>query len=618
VTTIAPDRPRRARPPAGSRPPVQPVKVRRPGRPRRRLVALFLAVALLLVVVVARVGMLQTVDQHRLAAEGESQRLSNVTLTAPRGTIFDRNGFELAISVPQSTVWADPRAVSDKGGTAAALAHALHLSAGDAAALQDRLSSDKEFVYVARQIDDATAKAIADLKLAGVYQYNEPKRFYPADELGHGLLGGTDTDGKGTAGLEEQFDSTLTGQPGELIRERDQQGRSIPSGRRQLVPAQPGNDLVLTIDKTLQYTTEQLLAQQVGALTAAGGTAVIMDTATGDILAMASVDRDPATGKVSVSAANKAAVDAFEPGSVAKIVPSSAVLDLGQSTPTEYWHITGSHKSDVYEIEDVEQHGNIDLTTSQIIAVSSNIGAVMIANRVGPPALEKYLHAYGFGAPSGLDLPHETPGILTPESQWSTSQRDTIAYGQGIAVTALQLTAAMNTIANDGTYVAPRLVDATIDQHGDKHEEPASSTHPVLKPATATQMTPILEGVWCVGTARHAPRIDGYSVAGKTGTGYIAQNAGYKVVGTDGKLTTDGYKDASGVNHYNASFAGYLPAENPRLTISVSIFDPLPSGPHFGGNTAAPVFSSIAHEALQQLQIPPSPNGGTCPAAPGG
>jgi cell division protein FtsI (penicillin-binding protein 3) len=162
------------------------------------------------------------------------------------------------------------------------------------------------------------------------------------------------------------------------------------------------------------------------------------------------------------------------------------------------------------------------------------------------------------------------------------------------------------------------LIDATIDKNGNRHETPASTTHQVIKPETAAQMTPILQGVWCDGTAMHAPRIDGYSVAGKTGTGYIAQNAGYKVVGPDGRLTTDGYKDANGVNHYNASFVGYLPAENPRLTISVSIFDPRPSGPHFGGNTAAPVFSSIAHEALQQLQIPPSPNGGVCPAIPGG
>ena len=619
MTTIAPDVRRRSRAATHRQPPpVRPVKVRRPGRPRLRLVVLLIAVALSLLVVVARVGILQTVDQHQLAAEGESQRLSNVTFTAPRGTIFDRNGFELAISVPQTTVWADPRAVGDKGTTAAALGDALHLSPADTTALQDRLSTDKEFVYVARQVSDAEAKTVTDLKLPGIYQYNEPKRFYPAGDLGRGLLGGTDTDGKGTAGLEQQFEGTLTGQPGELIRERDQQGRSIPSGRRQLVPAQPGNDLVLTLDKTLQYTTEQLLAQQVGALTAAGGTAVIMDTATGDVLAMASVDRDTSTGKVTVSPANKAAVDSFEPGSVAKIVPSSAVLDLGESTPDQYWHVTGSHKSDVYEIEDVEQHGNIDLTTAQIIAVSSNIGAVLMAGRIGPAEMEKYLRSYGFGAPTGLDLPNEAPGILAPESQWSSSQRDTIAYGQGFAVTGLQLTAAMNAIANHGTYVAPRLIDATIDKNGNRHETPAASTHEVIKPQTAAEMTPILQGVWCDGTAMHAPRIDGYSVAGKTGTGYIAQNAGYKVVGPDGRLTTDGYKDANGVNHYNASFVGYLPAENPRLTISVSIFDPLPSGPHFGGNTAAPVFSSIAHEALQQLQIPPSPNGGVCPAVPGG
>jgi cell division protein FtsI (penicillin-binding protein 3) len=618
VTTIAPDVRRRPRPATGRQAPARPVKVRRPGRPRLRLLALFVAVALLLLVVVARVGMLQTVDQHQLAAEGESQRLSNVTFTAPRGTIFDRNGFELAISVPQSTVWADPRAVGDKSATAAALGDALHLSAADTAALQDRLSGDKEFVYVARQVSDAEAKTVTDLKLPGIYQYNEPKRFYPAGDLGRGLLGGTDTDGKGTAGLEQQFEGTLTGQPGELIRERDQQGRSIPSGRRQLVPAQPGNDLVLTLDKTLQYTTEQLLAQQVGALAAAGGAAVVMDTATGDVLAMASVDRDKTTGKVTVSPGNKAAVDSFEPGSVAKIVPSSAVLDLGESTPEQYWHVTGSHKSDVYEIEDVEQHGNIDLTTAQIIAVSSNIGAVLMAGRIGPTEMEKYLRGYGFGATTGLGLPNEAPGILTPESQWSSSQRDTIAYGQGFAVTALQLTAAMNAIANHGTYVAPRLIDASIDKNGNRHETPASNTHQVIKPQTAVEMTPILQGVWCDGTAMHAPRIDGYSVAGKTGTGYIAQNAGYKVVGPDGRLTTDGYKDANGVNHYNASFVGYLPAENPRLTISVSIFDPRPSGPHFGGNTAAPVFSSIAHEALQQLQIPPSPNGGVCPAVPGG
>ena len=265
-----------------------------------------------------------------------------------------------------------------------------------------------------------------------------------------------------------------------------------------------------------------------------------------------------------MSAANRVVTDQFEPGSVAKIVPSSAALDLGDATPDTYWHVTGVHKSDVFEIEDVEQHGNVDLTTTQIIAVSSNIGAVLIGQHVGPENMEKYLRAYGFGQPSGLGLPNETAGTLAPAKDWSDSQRDTINYGQGIAVTAIQLAAAMNAIANHGTYVAPRLVDATIDKAGQRHESAPSATHPVLKPETAAAMVPILEQVWCDGTARNAPRIEGYSVAGKTGTGYIAQNAKYMVVGADGKLREDGYKDAQGKRHYNASFAGFLPAENPQ------------------------------------------------------
>jgi cell division protein FtsI (penicillin-binding protein 3) len=607
------------------RPPAPPPRRRRPnpsvwraGRPRRRLIALFLVCALMMLAVIGRVALLQTVDQHGLAAEGESQRVSNVILTAPRGAIFDRNGFELALSIPQTTLWADPRAVVDKAGTAAELANVLGFKADQTADVQQRLESDKEFVYVARQVDDATAKKVADLKLKGVYSYNEPKRFYPAGDLAKGLLGATDTDGTGTAGLEAEADKTLTGEPGELIRERDQQGRSIPSGRRQLIPATPGNDLVLTIDKTLQFTTEELLKQKVGELSAGGGQAVVMDTATGDVLAMASVDRDKSTGRVTVSPANRVVTDQFEPGSVAKIVPSSAVLDLGEATPDTYWHVTGVHKSDVYEIEDVEQHGNVDLTTTQIIAVSSNIGAVLIGQRVGAPNMEKYLRSYGFGQASGLGLPNETPGTLTPSTSWTSSQADTINYGQGMAVTAIQLAAAMNTIANNGTYVAPRLVDATIDKDGDRHDAAASATHPVLQPATAAAMVPILEQVWCKGTAVSAPRIDGYSIAGKTGTGYIAQDSNYLVVGPDGQLRRDGYKDASGNRHYNASFAGFLPAENPKITILVTITDPPGSGPHYGGNTAAHVFSGIAHEALQQLQVPPSPNGGACPPTPKG
>ena len=276
------------------------------------------------------------------------------------------------------------------------------------------------------------------------------------------------------------------------------------------MPATPGNDLVLTIDKTLQYTTEQLLTEQVGYLGAAGGKAVVMDTATGDVLAMASVDRDQTTGQVSgVAGQPGRAPTTFEPGSVAKIVPSSAALDLGEATRRTGLARDGAvHKSDVYEIEDVEQHGNVDLTTTQIIAVSSNIGAVLHRpSASGPQNMEKYLRAFGFGAPSGLDLPNETGRHRSrPPATGAAARRDTINYGQGIAVTAMQLAAAMNTIANHGTYVAPRLVDATIDK-ARRPSRGGAVGHPcqVLSRRRRRPMYQILQQVWCVGTAGSAP-----------------------------------------------------------------------------------------------------------------
>jgi cell division protein FtsI (penicillin-binding protein 3) len=243
----------------------------------------------------------------------------------------------------------------------------------------------------------------------------------------------------------------------------------------------------------------------------------------------------------------------------------------------------------------------------------------MMAERVGGQDFDKYLQSFGFGKPSGLGLPHESSGLLLPLQKWSGPQLDTISFGQGIGVTAIQLAAAMNTIANGGVYVAPRLVDATIDQHGQRHTTPPSASHEAIKPETAAEMNQILRTVWCKGgTAQSAPRVGGYTVAGKTGTGYKAQNVGYLVVGPDGKLAEDGYRDKNGAYHYFGSFAGFVPAESPKLTILVSVDEPPADGPHFGGLVAAPVFSRIAQEALQQLQIPPIAGTTTCPRTPSG
>jgi cell division protein FtsI (penicillin-binding protein 3) len=564
-----------------------------------------LAGVLLLGGVTVRVGRLQTADRDTYATYGERQRLRAVTLPAARGVIFDRNGFELALSAPQTTFWADPRLVEGDPATVQALAQALGLDAEETAALaarlRDRLGTEDdpevEFVYVARQVDDETATKLEALDLEGISSYVEPKRFFPAGDVARGVLGAVNTDGIGSAGLEKLFDPVLQGTPGELMRERDAQGRSIPSGRRILVPAKPGSDLVLTIDKTLQYATEEALKRQVLESRGRGAMAVVMDTQTGDILAMASIRTDPETGIPEVASANLAMVEAHEPGSVAKIITAAAALQEGVMTGSSRIPVPYSKKFYDVEFKDVHPHATEEYDIEDIIAYSSNIGTMLLAQGLGPAKLESYLRAFGLGSRTPIDFPGETAGILPPSAKWRGTEKLTPSFGQGLAFTAVQLVAAVNVVANGGTYVAPRLVKATIDPEGNQSDAVPSETRQVLSPEVAAEMNRVLRAVVCRGTGRRAA-IPGYAVAGKTGTAYKAQEGG-------------GYLDAEGRRHYFASFAGYAPAENPRFSVVVSIDEP--QGDHYGGLVAAPPFVDIAQEVVRELKIPPSPSGGACP-----
>jgi cell division protein FtsI (penicillin-binding protein 3) len=587
------------------------------GRPKVRLVSMLVVCSLGFAAIVGRIALLQTTERSTYAAYGAKQRQDTVKLPAERGSILDRTHTELALSVPQSTIWADPRAVLDKEVTAAQLAAVLHLDAAAQGTLLASLARDAQFVYVARQVDDVTADAVAALKLPGIYRLEEPKRFNPDGELARSIVGTTDPDGKGTSGLELQYENLLTGTPGALQRESDQQGRTIPNGRSHLVAAVPGQDVVLTLDSALQYTVEQRLAVHVQAVHAKGGTVVIMETATGNIRAMASVETDTKTGRVTSSAASKALVDVYEPGSVAKIVPAAAALNEGASDLGTSWHIKGSQSygPDETVINDVETYNAADLTLPQIIARSSNNGAVALSAALGPERMEKYLHAFGFGEDPGLGFPHESAGLLPPASKWYGSQKQTIAYGQGISVSAVQLVAAMNTIANGGLYVSPRLVSSTIGNDGAEVAAPAAPTRQVLTPGAAAQMNAVLQGVVCNTEYHTAPKaaVDGYTVAGKTGTGFKAQNLGVKVKRpSDGRIVVDNYLDLKGQHHYSASFAGFLPAEQPAFTILVTIDEPPADGDHYGGSVAAPLFSELAKEAIRILGVPPSPNWQGC------
>jgi cell division protein FtsI (penicillin-binding protein 3) len=577
------------------------VRERRGGRPRPRLVVVLAFALLGFALLLARVALLQTAEASAYRRAGERQRVQTTTLPAARGAIFDRNGYELAISIPQTTIWADPRLVLDPVGTANRLAPVLGLTPALTTGLALRLSQQVEFAYVARQVDDSVAQAVKALGLPGISTYAEPRRFEPSADLARSIIGTTDPDGRGTAGLELEYNDLLSGQSGQLVREKGEDGRTIPSGQNQLIPARPGDDLELTLDRNLQYVTEQLLVRQVAAVNAKGGMVVVLDTRTGDVLAMANARRDPKTGTVGTTAANLAAVDTYEPGSVAKIVTAAAALQEGVATPQSSWVVPAQKKFSDHVFVDAEGHQTEPMTLATIIAKSSNIGTMTVSKELGPQRQEHYLRAFGFGTKTTLGFPGEADGILKPASKWRGTERYTVAYGQGVAVTAVQLAAAMNAIANGGTYVEPRLVRATIGRDGKEEPAPAAASHRVLSPVADLEMNQILREVVCRGTGKRA-HIDGYTVAGKTGTAYKARDNG-------------GYSDASGRKKYYASFVGFVPAEQPRLTILVSIDEPPGSGEHYGATVAAPLFVDVAREALRRFQVPPTPGGGTCAVA---
>jgi cell division protein FtsI (penicillin-binding protein 3) len=378
--------------PPRRRPPTRPAgSVWRAGKPRRRLIALAVVASLLFAAVLVRVGLLQTVDASALQAAGLDQRRSVVPLPADRGVIFDRNGTELALSVPTKTVWADPLLVAKVPGraaeVAAALGSALALPPETVATLQEQLGDPAlRFAYVARFVSEEAAAAVEALELPGIFTMNEPQRVYPAGDVAKSVIGSTDAFGDGIAGLEAQYDQLLTGDPGELVYEQDQGGNTIPTGRRDMVPPVPGDDLVLTIDKDLQYLVEQLLIRQVAAANARGGMVVIQDTATGEVLAMANVRRDPDTGQPAVSSANLSVIDAYEPGSVAKLITAAAALEEGVIDTERHMEVPGRIRLYDFDFTDAWPHGTEWWGIRDIVRLSSNIGTIFLARDLAPTA----------------------------------------------------------------------------------------------------------------------------------------------------------------------------------------------------------------------------------------
>jgi cell division protein FtsI (penicillin-binding protein 3) len=553
---------------------------------------------LILGAVLVRVGLLQTLQGDGLRNAASQQWTRERVLPAQRGTIFDRNGDELALSVPASTVAVDPQHVDDPSGTADTFAQILGLSAERRDELEaEMVAQDRGFLYVARQIDDAAAEQLAALDLAGVSIYREDRRILPGGDTGRSVIGQTDIDGRGTAGIELQWDGTLSGTPGKMTVEVAPGDRSIPGSDRVAQQPVAGIDLILTLDRSVQYAVEQALLSRVTELRARGAQAIVMDTDTGEVIAMASV-RINDSGVYEITSGNYSAVDAYEPGSVGKVITVAGALNERTVTPrSEFlvpWQKQYTLRGDW--LHDSHYHPDEVMDVEQILVESSNIGVITLSETMGFERQYHYMREFGLGEKTALQFPGENPGILRPWRTWEGTEKFTVAYGQGVASSPIQLVSAINVIANDGVYVAPKLVMGGVDPGGTVMRTVPSRTREVVRPRVATQMQRMMREVVCRGTAKEAQVAD-LSVAGKTGTGFIAQPDG-------------GYRDAKGKLAYYASFVGFLPAEDPQVTVLVSIDQP--STNTDGGAAAAPVFRELAPTILHEMGIQPPPGSTGC------
>ncbi|MDQ3178237.1 MAG: penicillin-binding protein 2 [Actinomycetota bacterium] len=576
------------------------------GAPRRRLIASLLLLVLLLTALLVRVGLLQTTEAADLRNAGSQQWTRSSTVAAQRGSIFDRTGNELAMSIPAVTVSVNPQEVVDERGTAQLLGDLLGLDETDRDELRGDIG-DKEraFAYVARQVEPSLGEQIDALDLHGVYVTDEDRRIMPGGTTGASVIGGTDIDGNGIAGLEAKYDEFLTGQSGEVTRQVAPDGRSIPGSENVIEQAQPGKDLVLALDRSLQFTAEAGLLDRVESIKAKGGSLVVMDTDSGDILAMTSVKRQD-DGSYEVSSGNYAAVDTYEPGSVAKAVTIASALDAGVVKPSTTFVVPWQKQyfsDDPLLLSDAGYHPTQPMTVEQILVASSNIGTITVSEEMGVEKQVEYMRDFGFGEVSPLGFPGESGGILEDAEDLQGTEMKTIAYGQGVSVTAVQLVAAINAIANDGTYVSPRLVVGSVAADGELRESGEADSHRVVSTTAARQTAQMLKGVVCRGTATRA-QVASMPIAGKTGTGLKAQPNGT-------------YFDDKGNKAYYASFVGFMPADDPQVTMLISIDEPpAGSGDRFGGTAAAPMFAQLAPALIQELGLTPPAGGNGCTEGP--
>jgi cell division protein FtsI (penicillin-binding protein 3) len=553
----------------------------------RRVGLLFASFCALLLLVLVRAAWVQGVNGGKYAAEAEGQQVENVVVPGSRGTIFDRTGRELAVSEDAATVFATPYQVTDPERTAHKLAKVI---GGDEqeilAALADR---DSGFAYIERKIGPDEADKIAELDLEGIGMLPDSRRIYPQGELAAHTIGTVGIDNEGLTGLESYEDEVLHGTDGERAVTRDALGDELE--RDTIAGAETGSDLRLTLDANLQLETERILEQVGRDYDADGATAIVMDPRSSEILAMANwpgFDPDELDDADPDALRNMATGFTYEPGSTFKAFTVGGALEDKVVTPQTPFDLPPILQVADREIEESHPRGYVTLPVADILAQSSNVGAVLIGMKLNDAfgdrsfggRFDHWIRKFGFGSPTGIDFPGDEQGIVPVPDGYSGSTMGNLPLGQGLSVTPMQMAAAYSAIASDGVLRTPRLV---LEEEGQQVE--AGASRRVISAGNAAKLREMLEGVLAPGGTASEVSVPGYTLAGKTGT---AQ----KVV--DGEYSE---------TEFVASFVGFAPAEDPRLLVTVVVDNP--KGDYYGGTVAAPAFGKIAEYALPYLGIPP-------------
>ncbi|GAA2070616.1 cell division protein FtsI [Aeromicrobium halocynthiae] len=564
---------------------------------RRRLSVALAAVTLVFGVFGLRLFQIQGIDAQAYAAMAIEAGTARSVVPAPRGEILDRNGEVLATSVAGTTITADPSMTSAEAPRIAKiLVDELGEDELDYFATVDLLRTEgSRYVVVAKDLPAERAQsavaAVREEELTGVFSEKVTLRAYPGNRLAANLVGFVDGERKGVQGLERQYDDILTGSDGEATYEVSPRGQRIPMADSTVKEMVPGTDVETTIDRDLQWYSDQRLVDAVRSSGAEWGLAITIDVRTGQVVQLSQAPtfdpEDPRTIQDSTSV-SRYLQTVYEPGSVMKPIIMAALADLGKVTPETQISVPGQMLIDRFRIADYWEHGRINLTAAGVIAKSSNLGTIIAAQQMDDDTMHDYLASFGFGSATGIALPGESQGILPPAAGWTRANHATISFGQGVSVTAVQMLSAIAAIANGGVLVEPTVVGGFVDGDGNRTPVPAPATRQVVSKEAASMATRMMEAVTDDDGTAPAAQIPGYRVAGKTGTAWrVNPQTGRYVRGQN-----------------TVSFVGFAPADAPRFATYVVLDRPHRDAG--GGSTAAPVFHDIMSMALERFGVPPT------------